>query len=198
MANEIEFKVEITKKEYEDFKKNNKKMIKEFVSKSDEFYHKNDKGTVIRIRKSNDDYYLCYKEKTITSSKTEVTKEFETKIDDPDVFRHIMGALGESIFFKKTKDALEVVFDRDPLKDKYNIEFVIVNDKFYYIEIEWIADFTSKIKNSDDVIEFLEQKVRDLGFDPSNKDIRPWMQIIKDDAPMKTRDPIDEAFRMSK
>ena len=83
------------------------------------------------------------------------------------------------------------------MKDKYNIEFVIVNDKFYYIEIEWIADFTNKIRNSNDVIEFLEGKVKELGFDPRNKDSRTWIQIVKDDNPMKSRDPIDIAYNVS-
>ena len=82
---------------------------------------------------------------------------------------------------QRKKDAMEVVFKNDPMKDKYNIEFVIVNDKFYYIEIEWIADFTNKIRNSNDVIEFLEGKIKELGFDPRNKDPRTWVQIVKDE-----------------
>ena len=121
----------------------------------------------------------------------------ETKIEDPDVFRHIMEALNVPVFFTKKKDAMEVVFKNDLMKDKYNIEFVIVNDKFYYIEIEWIADFTNKIRNSNDVIEFLEGKVKELGFDPRNKDSRTWIQIVKDDNPMKSRDPIDIAYNVS-
>ena len=88
---------------------------------------------------------------------------------------------------------MEVVFKKDPMKDKYNIEFVIVNDKFYYIEIEWISEFTNKIRNSNDVIEFLEGKIKELGFDPRNKDSRTWIQIVKDNNPMKSRDPIDMA-----
>ena len=39
MANEIEFKIEITKDEYKEFEKNNKKLIKGYVYKSDEFYN---------------------------------------------------------------------------------------------------------------------------------------------------------------
>ena len=178
MANEIEFKIEITKDEYKEFEKNNKNLIEGYVHKSDEFYNCPTKGNVIRIRKTDDEYYLCYKNKNF-KGKVEVTDEYETKIEDPDVFRHIMEALNISVFFTKKKDAMEVVFKNDPMKDKYNIEFVIVNDKFYYIEIEWIADFTNKIRNSNDVIEFLEGKVKELGFDPRNKDSRTWIQIVK-------------------
>ena len=192
MANEIEFKIEITKDEYKEFEKNNKNLIKEYVHKSDEFYNCPTKGNVIRIRKSDDDYYLCYKNKNF-NGKVEVTDEYETKIEDPDVFRRIMEALNVSVFFTKKKDAMEVVFKNDPMKDKYNIEFVIVNDKFYYIEIEWIADFTNKIMNANDAIEFLEGKIKELGFDPRNKDSRSWIQIVKDNNPMKSRDPIDMA-----
>ena len=197
MANEIEFKIEITKDEYKEFEKNNKKLIKGYVHKSDEFYNCPIKGNVIRIRKSDDDYYLCYKNKNFKGN-VEVTDEYETKIEDPDVFRYIMEALNVSVFFAKKKDAMEVVLKNDPMKDKYNIEFVIVNDKFYYIEIEWISEFTNKIRNSNDVIEFLESKVKELGFDPRNKDSRSWVQIVKDDNPMKTRDPIDIAYSVSK
>ena len=197
MANEIEFKIEITKDEYKEFEKNNKKLIEGYVHKSDEFYNCPIKGNVIRIRKSDDEYYLCYKNKNF-KGKVEVTDEYETKIEDTDVFRHIMEALNVSVFFTKKKDAMEVVFKNDPMKDKYNIEFVIVNDKFYYIEIEWIADFTIKIRNSNDVIEFLEGKIKELGFDPRNKDYRTWIQIVKDDNPMKSRDPVDMAYSLSK
>ena len=197
MANEIEFKIEITKDEYKEFEKNNKKLIKGYVYKSDEFYNCPIKGNVIRIRKSDDDYYLCYKNKNFKGN-VEVTDEYETKIEDPDVFRHIMEALNVSVFFTKKKDAMEVVLKNDPMKDKYKIEFVIVNDKFYYIEIEWISEFTNKIRNSNDVIEFLESKIKELGFDPRNKDSRSWVQIVKDDKPMKTRDPIDMAYSVSK
>ena len=192
MANEIEFKIEITKDEYKEFEKNNKKLIEEYVHKSDEYYNCPIKGNVIRIRKSDDDYYLCYKNKNFKGN-VEVTDEYEIKIEDPDVFRRIMEALNVSVFFTKKKDAMEVVLKNDPMKDKYNIEFVIVNDKFYYIEIEWISEFTNKIRNSNDVIEFLESKIKELGFDPRNKDSRTWIQIVKDNNPMKSRDPIDIA-----
>ena len=192
MANEIEFKIEITKDEYKEFEKNNKKLIEEYVHKSDEYYNCPIKGNVIRIRKSDDDYYLCYKNKNFKGN-VEVTDEYEIKIEDPDVFRRIMEALNVSVFFTKKKDAMEVVLKNDPMKDKYNIEFVIVNDKFYYIEIEWISEFTNKIRNSNDVIEFLESKIKELGFDPRNKDSRTWIQIVKDNNPMKSRDPIDMA-----
>ena len=192
MANEIEFKIEITKDEYKEFEKNNKKLIEEYVHKSDEYYNCPIKGNVIRIRKSDDDYYLCYKNKNFKGN-VEVTDEYETKIEDPDVFRRIMEDLNVSVFFTKKKDAMEVVLKNDPMKDKYNIEFVIVNDKFYYIEIEWISEFTNKIRNSNDVIEFLEGKIKELGFNPRNKDSRTWIQIVKDNNPMKSRDPIDMA-----
>ena len=196
MANEIEFKIEITKDEYKEFEKNNKKLIEGYVHKSDEFYYCSNIGSVIRIRKSDDEYYLCYKNKTF-KGKVEVTDEYETKIEDPDVFRHIMKALNVPVSFTKKKDAMEVVLKNDPMKDKYNIEFVIVNDKFYYIEIEWVAEFTNKIRNSNEVIKFLEGKIKELGFDPRNKDSRPWIQIVKDNNPMKTRDPIDMAYNVS-
>ena len=202
MANEIEFKIEITKDEYKEFEKNNKNLIEGYVHKFDEYYNCPIKGNVIRIRKSDDDYYLCYKNKNFKGN-VEVTAEYETKIKDPDVFRHIMEALNVSVFFTKKKDAMEVVFKNDPMKGKYNIEFVIINDKFYYIEIEWIADFTNKImaiklsglqlSDSNDVIKFLEGKIKELGFDPRNKDSRSWIQIVKDNNPMKSRDPIDMA-----
>ena len=63
MANEIEFKIEITKDEYKEFEKNNKNLIEGYVHKFDEFYNCPIKGNVIRIRKSDDEYYLCYKNK---------------------------------------------------------------------------------------------------------------------------------------
>ena len=72
MANEIEFKIEITKDEYKEFEKNNKNLIEGYVHKFDEYYNCPIKGNVIRIRKSDDDYYLCYKNKNFNVNAHEI------------------------------------------------------------------------------------------------------------------------------
>jgi len=206
MANEIEFKVPIEEKDLKRFLENkplwtslnlNTKYVE---TKLDEFFEnpETNKGNVVRIRgvtilKSIDDffkpggknnkdskYYLCYKRKNKSSDGlSEITEEYETLIEDHTVFEKIMEACKHNIFFRKMKKAINVEFLQDKQRNNYNIEFVCVNDKFYYLEVEWIGNFNNVAKNPNEVIKYLENRCRDLGFDPTNKDPRMWREIVK-------------------
>lgn len=209
MANEIEFKIKLSKEKFFEFFDSGRDHLNirndGSYMKLDEYYEagSKEKNEVIRIRgeykfnsvdeflgrtvlkNANDivgEYFLCYKEKNIING-SEISSEYETKIDDPNVFRKIMASKNIPMYFTKRKRAMKIVFrDEDEnLSKKYNIEFVIVNDNYYYIEIEWVSDFTETCNNSDKVIEFLEDKIKALGFDPSIKDPRYWRTIITED-----------------
>lgn len=214
MANEIEFKVEITREQllhfFSDRARNLKVHARAAYMKLDEYYEagSKEKNEVIRIRgqypldsvsdflgfphlgeddnEVRGEYYLCYKEKTIVDG-SEVSNEYESRIEDPNVFRKIMASKNIPMYFTKRKKALKVVFrdEDDEMKEKYNIEFVIVNCRFYYIEIEWVSDFTDEYDTPDKVVKFLEEKIKLLGFDPSKKDSRTWKNIIESAEPLE-------------
>lgn len=123
--------------------------------------------------------FICFKEKNIIDG-CEITKEFES-INQEHVGEKIIAALGGEEYFSKEKKSISFKFFNDPNRGNFNIELVCVNKQYYYLEIEWVGDFTEEISDSEKVFKYLENIVTKLGFDPSNKDPRSWMEIINCD-----------------
>lgn len=209
MANEIEFKINVGE---EGIKKildtnyfNSKNLcLCGFNIKRDMYFKPSKKGEVIRIRqeqsiemnninkffeeikfdeKTFSESYLCYKNKGFSDDgETEITNEYETRIDDPKPFIIIMQSKDSNMYFIKEKKSILIEFSNDIYKNSYHIELVCVNNEHYYIEIEWVDDLLGpNFNTADKVITYLEGMILELGFDPFKKDSRPWMEIIKND-----------------
>ena len=209
MANEIEFKINVGE---EGIKKildtnyfNSKNLcLCGFNIKRDTYFEPSKEGEVIRIRqnqsvgmayinkffeeiKFNDkafsDSYLCYKNKGFSNDgETEVTNEYETPIENPEPFFKIMESKNSNVYFVKEKKSILIEISNDIYKNSYHIELVCVNNKHYYIEIEWVDDLHGPHFNTTDkVISYLEGIILELGFNPFEKDPRPWMEIMKND-----------------
>ena len=123
--------------------------------------------------------FICFKEKTIVDG-YEITKEFES-VNEEGVGEKIIEALGGKEYFSKEKKSISFNFFNDPNRGNFNIELVCVNKQYYYLEIEWVGDLTEELSDSDKIFKYLENIVTKLGFDPSNKDPRSWMEIINSD-----------------
>jgi len=217
MANEIKFKVKLTKeKVIEFFNKRNCKnnymkgdiLYDCFYVKDDYYYKTLNNDDVIRIReedkhvisilkedtnpfeycdKSNtlsNHKYLIYKKKSIIDE-NEINEEFETPIHSKVVFDKIMESLGVEQYFHKNKKSVRIGNQfADEFVDygiRYNIDLVCVNDKYYYLEAEYIGIIgeDKKIKTASDAIKFLEtRKIIIENFDVSVKDPRSWIEIV--------------------
>lgn len=182
-----------------------------FYDKNDYYYKSPNKDDVIRIRdeikrvfkmvKENTNpfkccdksdmikalSFLCYKNKLIING-IEVNEEIETTIENEIVFDKIMESLGVEQYFHKNKKSILIDSQTgDEFVDygiKYNIELVCVNDKYYYLEAEYIGLIgkDEKIKSASDAIKFLEtRKIIKDNFDVSVKDPRSWIEIINSD-----------------
>lgn len=123
--------------------------------------------------------FICFKEKSVIDG-CEITKEFES-INQEHVGEKIIEALGGKEYFSKEKKSISFNFFYDPNRGNFNIELVCVNKQYYYLEIEWVGDFTEELSDSEKVFKYLENIVTKLGFDSSNKDPRSWMEIINGD-----------------
>lgn len=209
MANEIEFKINVGK---EGIKKildtnyfNSKNLcLCGFNIKRDTYFEPSKEGEVIRIRqnqsvgmayvnkffeeikfneKAFSESYLCYKNKSFSDDgETEVTNEYETSIENPEPFIKIMESKNSNVYFVKEKKSILIEISNDIRKNSYQIELVCVNNKHYYIEIEWVDDLLDANLNTvDKVIAYLEGIILELGFNPFKKDPRSWMEIIKND-----------------
>lgn len=212
MANEIEFKINVGKsgiKKILDTKYFNSKnlCLYGFNIKRDMYFESSKEGEVIRIRqaqsvgmsnidrffddikfneKSFSESYLCYKNKGFSEDgKTEITNEYETQINDPEPFIKIMESKGVNVHFTKEKKSVLIEFVNDIYKNSYHIELVCVNNKHWYIEIEWIDEINENsvhFNTVDKIISYLDGLVLELGFDPFNsKDPRSWKEIVKND-----------------
>lgn len=209
MANEIEFKINVGKEGIEKILDTNYFNSKNlclcgFNMKRDIYFRTSKEGEVIRIRQvqsvgcsnidkffdkiefnedSFSESYLCFKNKGFSDDgKTEITNEYETLIKDPEPFIKIMESKNVDIHFTKEKKSVLIEFIDDIYRNSYHIELVCVNNKHWYIEIEWIDKIEDTHFNSiDNVISYLEGRILELGFDPHNKDPRPWKEIVKED-----------------
>lgn len=209
MANEIEFKINVGKEGIEkildtDYFNSKNLCLCGFNIKRDMYFKPSKEGEVIRIRqnqsigianvnkffeeikfddKTFSESYLCYKNKGFSDDgETEVTNEYETSIENPEPFIKIMESKKSNVYFIKEKKSILIEFSNDIYKNSYHVELVCVNNKHYYIEIEWVDDLLNANFNTvDKVITYLEGRILELGFNPFEKDPRSWMEIIKND-----------------
>lgn len=215
MHKEIEFKIEISKEDFIKFLENEEIWKSIYINglliKEDILYES--KKGVVRLRKNSaghlgdslDEFLfkdeilkskinsdICYKEKEIING-YESNKESESEVANPETFIKIMEAVGSKEKFRKEKRSISISFE-DLSKFKQlnwgsyaiNPEFVCVNQKYLYLEIEAIVEVSPKYFIDDindskinEVISILEEAVKTLGFDPSKKDPRPWTEIVK-------------------
>lgn len=209
MANEIEFKINVGEEGIKkildtDYFNSKNLCLCSFTIKRDMYFKPSKEGEVIRIRqnqsigmanvnkffeeikfddKTFSESYLCYKNKGFSDDgETEVTNEYETSIDDPEPFIKIMESKKSDVYFIKEKKSILIEISNDIHKNSYHIELVCVNNKHFYIEIEWVGDLLNpNFNTTDKVISYLEGIILELGFNPFKKDSRPWMEIVKND-----------------
>lgn len=216
MHKEIEFKVKISKEEFINFLQNKEIWKSIYINglmvKEDILYEST--NGVVRLRKNSSSSLdepleeflfkdnvikssinsdICYKEKKIING-YENNEESESEVANPETFVKIMKAVGSKEKFRKEKRSISIGFDNlskfkrlDWGSYGINPEFICVNQKYLYLEIEAIVDvspkyFIDEINESkiSEVISILEEAVKTLGFDPSKKDSRPWMEIVKE------------------
>lgn len=170
------------------------------VIKSDEYYSlyeshdervKNKELRVIRIRcervemlepsgidifgdssESIESAYFTIKEKSLENG-IEFNREYETKIDNPDVLRSFFKAAGYKCWFKKIKDSFSTYSCLTDTNFEAHLELERVND-LPYIEIEYTGDDL----DPGQVRENLEKILLALKIDPKNRDCRSWPQIL--------------------
>ena len=134
---------------------------------------------VIRIRTEQSDgdkkSYFCLKFKTIQNG-VEFNSENETLIQDEQPLELFMKYADYKKYFEKNKDSYAVYCNSDvDIEVEFHLELVIVNGH-KYVEIE----VTQSQLESDRISRALEAFVVQLGFDPTKKDSRSWMEIIRD------------------
>jgi len=125
-------------------------------------------------------FYLTRKIKRVVDG-NEINDEYETEIAD-DVYDNIydcFSGLGHKPYFRKIKTAVNVVFDQDD--PKYHYELVSVN-RLIYLECEYVGNKFDNLKLTPLAVPplaIMEKMCSEIGLDPSNKDVRPWKDIIK-------------------
>lgn len=196
MGREIEIKIPLTDEEYKSifsFVNGNTVHGLSHILKNDTYFSLYDteeerrasresakpEPTVIRIRSEEvldseisgqKKSYFCYKFKTIENG-VEFNSENESFIQNEEVIRSFLLAVGYKIYFEKTKDALSVYCSVDQVE--FHLELEKVNG-LKYVEIE----VTQSHLSADLVKSALENFVTSLGLDASKSDSRSWMKII--------------------
>lgn len=187
MGREIEIKIPLTKEEYDSlFSKIQQPPFTkpEHLLKSDTYFSRydtleerkqackeNKEPRVIRLR--TDEYenqkksYFCIKNKSIQNG-IEFNDEHESLLEDPEVLKLFFKVAGYKEYFQKNKDAYSTYHG------DFHLELEKVNG-LTYVEIE----VTTSDLPADTVRQNLEAFVKDLGLDPSKRDSRSWMEIIK-------------------
>lgn len=177
---ETEVKIEISPEQFASFSEQ-ADFLK--VSKEDIYYSKFNTKTeriennepLVRIRKSNSDYYFTTKIKNIVDG-IERNLERETKIDDRFVIESFLFDIGYHIYFQKSKEGFKKTIKEDDYE--INIEIFVVscnNKQKVYFEIEVVSD---KLLNSQ-AIELLKEKVSSFGLDFDKRDERSWISIFE-------------------
>ena len=177
---ETEVKIEISPEQFARFSEQTD-FLK--VNKEDIYYSKFNTKTeriennepLVRIRKSNSDYYFTTKIKNIVDG-IERNLERETKIDDRFVIESFLFDTGYHIYFQKSKEGFKKTIKEDDYE--INIEIFIVscnNKQKVYFEIEVVSD---KLSNSQ-AIELLKEKVSSFGLDFDKRDERSWISIFE-------------------
>lgn len=180
---ETEVKIEISPEQFVRFSEQTD-FLK--VSKEDIYYSKFNTKTeriennepLVRIRKSNSDYYFTTKIKNIVDG-IERNLERETKIDDKFVIENFLFDTGYHIYFQKSKEGFKKTIKEDDYE--INIEIFVVscnNKQKIYFEIEIISD---KLSNSQ-AIELLKEKVSSFDLDFEKRDERSWISIFENNS----------------
>lgn len=151
----------------------------EFKLKKDSYFSKYDtynerkenNETLIRIREENEDCFITTKKKTILDG-VEKNTEIETKVEKYFFFNFLLNDIGLKNYFSKNKKTWLMNINGT------NTELEIINDKYFYVEIEYI---TSTLENIQDATIYIKQVCESLGLNYEDRDTRSWMEIISEE-----------------
>ena len=171
---EIEAKIHLTKKEFEQLKQRLSQKIqmtqKGEFKKKDTYFHSPVPHLTIRIRKVNKKNYFNIKYRS-SKEGIEINKEWEWELKRSLFFKNLLKKAGLNPYAVKFKKTHLFAWK------KINIELNWVKHLGYFLEVEKLVKTE---KSTPKAIQELKDVFKDLGFDDRPFEKKPYLELLSE------------------